>query len=139
MWENNHHEEECYEEGLRSLYNNDEERVKAAVEGIKQAYDSSQMVNFYPSVAMIVREVRKKSNLYGNYIDASKYNEENRFKQDSENAIYMFDKDNGEPECFVVQADGLGRSHIREILSRTACVKSAVCAYLCAKLAINRQ
>ena len=47
---------------------------------------------------MIVREVRKKSNLYGNYIDASKYNEENRFKQDSENAIYMFDKDNGEPE-----------------------------------------
>ena len=28
----------------------------------------------------------------------SKYNEENRFKQDSENAIYMFDKDNGEPE-----------------------------------------
>ena len=56
------------------------------------------MVNFYPSVAMIVREVRKKSNLYGNYIDASKYNEENRFKQDSENAIYMFDKDNGEPE-----------------------------------------
>ena len=55
------------------------------------------MVNFYPSVAMIVREVRKKSNLYGNYIDASKYNEENRFKQDSENAIYMFDKDNGEP------------------------------------------
>ena len=98
LWENNHHEEECYEEGLRSLYNNDEERVKAAVEGIKQAYDSSQMVNFYPSVAMIVREVRKKSNLYGNYIDASKYNEENRFKQDSENAIYMFDKDNGEPE-----------------------------------------
>ena len=65
---------------------------------VKQAYDSSQMVNFYPSVAMIVREVRKKSNLYGNYIDASKYNEENRFKQDSENAIYMFDKDNGEPE-----------------------------------------
>ena len=46
---------------------------------------------------------------------------------------------NGEPECFVVQADGLGCSHIREILSRTACVKSAVCAYLCAKLAINRQ
>lgn len=46
--------------GLRSLYNNDEERVKAAVEGIKQAYDSSQMVNFYPSVAMIVREVRKR-------------------------------------------------------------------------------
>ena len=41
LWENNHHEEECYEEGLRSLYNNDEERVKAAVEGIKQAYDSS--------------------------------------------------------------------------------------------------
>ena len=98
LWENNHHEEECYEEGLRSLYNNDEERVKAAVEGIKQAYDSSQMVNFYPSVAMIVREVRKKSNLYGNYIDVSKYNEENRFKQDSENAIYMFDRDNGESE-----------------------------------------
>lgn len=103
LWENNQDEEKIYEEGLRSLYDNDEAHVKADIEGIKQAYNSSKMVNFYPYVAMIIREVRKKSNLYGNYIDASKYNEENRFKQKSENVsntvdIYMFDRNNDEAE-----------------------------------------
>lgn len=98
LWEKNHNEEVRYEEGIRSLYDNDEERVKAVVKDIKKKYASGQMVNFYPYVAMIVSEVRKKKNLYGNYIDASKYNEENRFKQDGENAIYMFNRESDDAQ-----------------------------------------